>query len=273
LAGKADEVAKSPFLGRFADKGIEVVLMTDPVDEHTIERMTKYEDFKFENIAKDGIKLDDDDDKEIKEYEEKYKTAKTWLDKALKDSIEKVVFVPGPVTVPGSFKSSQFGWTGNMERLIMAQSSVQEDPMLSFFSKQKKILELNPKNPLVHEILERANSGKATKELKTILRTFTDSMMIWSGYSIRDPAVFAKGIDRLMNQALGLTVEPIASEPEEKEESDAEEDLSLSSMDLDKDEPKKSEVEKDEPKKSEVEKDEPKKSEVEKDREQDKEEL
>lgn len=220
LAGQAGEVEKSPFLGRFKERGVEVLLMTEPVDEHCIQRLEKYGDYKFINIAKDGVKLDDDDEKEMKELESKYKTAQEWIGKALKDIVEKVVLVPGPAEVPGSLKSTEYGWTGNMERLVLAQSSVKEDPMLSFFAKQKKILELNPKNSLVSEILERANAGKGDKELKTLLRTLTDSMMVWSGYNVRDSAVFAKGIERLTRKALNLPVEELKSEPEEEGDDD-----------------------------------------------------
>lgn len=233
LAGQAEEVGKSPFVGRFKEKGFEVLLMTEPVDEHTITRLEKYDDFKFENIAKDGIKLDDDDDKEMKEYEEKYKAAKSWVEKSLKGGIEKVVFVSGPASNYGSLKSSQFGWTGNMERLIMAQSSSKEDPMLSFFSKQKKILELNPKNRVVQEILERANEGKVDKEVAVILRTIVDGMTINSGYALRDASSFMQGIDRMTRLMLKLSVDPLISEAEEKDKkSDSEEvDASLDSFD------------------------------------------
>lgn len=214
LAGREEEMDNSPFLGRFKEKGYEVLLMTDPVDEHVIQRMEKYEDYKFENIAKDGIKLDEDEEKESKELDEKFKTAKEWLGSALKESVEKVILVPGPVNIPGSIKTSQYGWTGNMERLVSAQSSSKDDPMLGFFAKQKKILELNPKNPVIASILEKSNdsANKPDAELKDTIRTLVDSMMIWSGYSVRDASRFAIGIDRMTKKVLGLSVEPLPEE-------------------------------------------------------------
>lgn len=233
LAGQAEEIEKSPFLGRFKERDIEVLLMSEPVDEHCIQRLEKYEEYKFVNIAKEGIKLDDEDEKNIKELDEKYKAAQKWISKALEDVIEKVVLVPGPADMPGSLKSTEYGWTGNMERLVLAQSSVKEDPMLSFFAKQKKILELNPKNNLVSEILERANSGKGDKELKMLLRTLTDSMMVWSGYNVRDAALFAKGIERLTRKALNLPVEELQSEAEEGEKKSAQKDSDDDADDLD----------------------------------------
>jgi hypothetical protein len=105
--------------------------------------------------------------------------------------------------------------------------------MLSFFSKQKKILELNPKNRVVQEILERANEGKVDKEVAVILRTIVDGMTINSGYALRDASSFMQGIDRMTRLMLKLSVDPLISEAEEKDKkSDSEEvDASLDSFD------------------------------------------
>lgn len=233
LAGSSEtEVKNSPYLGRFKEKDIEVVLMMDNVDEHVIQTLDKYDDFKFENIAKAG-KLDEADEKVAKELEEKYKLAKEWIAKSLSKSVERVTLIPGPASVPGAVKSSQYGWTGNMERIVMSQSSSKNDPMLQFFTGQKKILELNPKNPVVAAILEKAND-KPDVELRATLRTLVDAMMIWSGFLVKDTSVFASGVDRLVRKALELPVEELPAEEEEaskksgtQDDEELEKDLSL----------------------------------------------
>lgn len=225
LAGFKDEIKNSPYLARFKVKGYEVILMNEPVDEHVAQRLDKYEEYKLVNIAKEGIKLDDEDEKQIKDYEEKYKKAKAWILKSLSDIVERVSVVPGPASVPGSLKSAQYGWTGNMERLISAQTSVKDDPMLAFFSKQKRILELNPQNEVVAKFLEQANEDNPDKELKATLRTFIDAMAIWSGFSIRDPSSFALGVERMTRKSLGLKVEELPEEKITKEEGKRDEEI------------------------------------------------
>lgn len=222
LAGKPEEVKTSPFLGRFVEKDYEVLLMTEPVDEHMIQRLPDFDGFKFENIAKDGIHLDDDEEKTRKEYAETFKSASDWIKTTLSDVVEKVVLVDGPANIPGTLKSSQYGWSGNMERLIMAQSNMESDPMLKFFASQKKILELNPKNEVTKAILERANEGKTDNELKATVRALVDAMTISSGYIIKDSTGFASRIERLVRKAMDLPTKELTEDsPETKLNKDA----------------------------------------------------
>lgn len=272
LAGSSEtEVKNSPYLGRFKEKGIEVILMMDNVDEHVIQTLDKYDDFKFENIAKAG-KLDEADEKVAKELEEKYKLAKEWVTKSLSKSVERVVLIPGPVSVPGAVKSSQYGWTGNMERIVLSQSSSKNDPMLQFFTGQKKILELNPNNPVVAAILEKA-SDKPDPELRATLRTLVDAMMVWSGFLVKDTSVFASGVDRLIRKTLGVPVEELPVEEEEPskklrtndDDEALEKDLSL--HDLEDFEKAKANMEASSDASAEVEKGDPKKDSKDKDQE------
>lgn len=58
LAGSSyDEVSKSPFVEGLQKKGYEILYLTDAVDEYTISSLTDFEDKKFQNIAKDGLRL------------------------------------------------------------------------------------------------------------------------------------------------------------------------------------------------------------------------
>uniref|UniRef100_A0A914ZGX3 Histidine kinase/HSP90-like ATPase domain-containing protein n=1 Tax=Parascaris univalens TaxID=6257 RepID=A0A914ZGX3_PARUN len=88
------EVESSPFVERLLAKGFEVLYLTEPVDEYTIQAMPEFDGKRFQNVAKEGLKIDDSEkSKEIQEQLEKsYEPLTKWLkDKALKDEIEKAV--------------------------------------------------------------------------------------------------------------------------------------------------------------------------------------
>jgi hypothetical protein len=109
-----------------------------------------------------------------------------------------------------------------MERIVRAQSSEKENPMLNFYLGQKKVLELNPRNALIKEILgkvenimESGNGGDL--ELKFYFRTLVDSMTISSGFSIKNTNTFAKRMDRIMKKAMGMPVEELEVEKKEVE--------------------------------------------------------
>lgn len=77
----------SPFVERLLAKGFEVLYLTEPVDEYTIQAMPEFDGKRFQNVAKEGLKIDDSEkSKEIQEQLEKsYEPLTKWLkDKALK---------------------------------------------------------------------------------------------------------------------------------------------------------------------------------------------
>ncbi len=61
-----EELAKSPFLEKLLQKGLEVVFMTDAIDEYVMSHLTEYDDAKFQNASKDNLKLGKDDKKAAK---------------------------------------------------------------------------------------------------------------------------------------------------------------------------------------------------------------
>ncbi len=61
-----EELAKSPFLEKLLQKGLEVVFMTDAIDEYVMSHLTEFDDAKFQNASKDNLKLGKDDKKAAK---------------------------------------------------------------------------------------------------------------------------------------------------------------------------------------------------------------
>ena len=60
IAGSSlDEVEKSPFVERLVKKGYEVLYLTEAVDEYCISALPEFEGKKFQNVAKEGVELDE----------------------------------------------------------------------------------------------------------------------------------------------------------------------------------------------------------------------
>lgn len=106
-------------------KGFEVLYLTEPVDEYCVQALPEYEGKKFQNVAKEGVKIDDSEKaKERKEATEKeYEPLMKWLkEDALKDKIEKATVSERLTTSPCALVASSYGWSGNMERIMKAQA-------------------------------------------------------------------------------------------------------------------------------------------------------
>ena len=113
---------------------------------------------KLANAAKEGLKMVGDDSASAKEQrealEKEYKGTLDWLkDVSLKDKIEKAVLSERLVNTPCALVASQYGWSGNMERIMRSQAySKSGDPTSEYYLNQKKIFEINPRHPLVKEL-------------------------------------------------------------------------------------------------------------------------
>uniref|UniRef100_A0A672RUJ0 Endoplasmin-like n=1 Tax=Sinocyclocheilus grahami TaxID=75366 RepID=A0A672RUJ0_SINGR len=119
------EAESSPFVEKLLKKGYEVVYLTEPVDEYCIQALPEFDGKRFQNVAKEGVKFDESDKaKEKREALEKdFEPLTTWMkEKALKDNIEKAVLSQRLTKSPCALVASQYGWSGNMERIMKAQA-------------------------------------------------------------------------------------------------------------------------------------------------------
>ena len=103
-----------------------MLYLTEPVDEYCIQSLPEFEGKKFQNVAKEGLKFGDESEKTKKKMEELTQTFEPlikWLkDEGLKDKIEKAVVSKRLTDSPCALVASQYGWSGNMERIMSAQA-------------------------------------------------------------------------------------------------------------------------------------------------------
>ncbi|XP_003745792.1 endoplasmin homolog [Galendromus occidentalis] len=230
--GSMDEVKKSPFVERLLKRGYEVLFLTEAVDEYAISSLTEFEGKKFQNVAKEGLSIDEN--KEIREaLEKEFEPLTKWLtETALKDKISKAIISERLVETPMALVASQFGWTGNMERIVSAQTHMKEnDPQRQFYMSQKKTLEVNPRHPLIKELLRRVDDSPSDEMAKYFTEMMFDSATLRSGFQLSDNARFATNIEKMLRNMLGVSEEAqVDAEPEEAElpqvsKEDQEEDI------------------------------------------------
>lgn len=105
--------------------GYEVLYLTEPVDEYCMQSLPDFEGKKFQNVAKDGLKMGDDvkEKAKIEELEKEYEPLMKWLkEDGLKDLIEKATVSQRLTESPCALVASSYGWSGNMERIMNSQA-------------------------------------------------------------------------------------------------------------------------------------------------------
>ncbi len=181
----------SPHLEIFRKKGIEVLLMSDRVDEWLLGSLTDFEGKKLQSIAKGDLdlgKLESDTEKEIhKKIEDEAKSLLDRIKKTLGDQVKDVRVTHRLTDSPACLISDAEDLSGNLARMLKAAG--QNTP------ETKPILEINPTHKLVKR-LEAETSETVFSDLSLVL---FDQALLAEGGLLNDPASFVKRMNSLIS--------------------------------------------------------------------------
>uniref|UniRef100_A0A1L8DUF4 Putative heat shock protein 90 n=1 Tax=Nyssomyia neivai TaxID=330878 RepID=A0A1L8DUF4_9DIPT len=220
-----NEVEKSPFVERLLSRGFEVLYLTEAVDEYSISALPEFDGKKFQNAAREGFTLTDSEEAKTKfdELTKSFEPLVKWLnDVALKDDIAKAQISERLSNSPCALVANMYGWTGNMERLAMSNAHQKaDDPQRTYYLGQKKILEVNPRHPLIRELLRRVEADTDDLVAKDMAVMMFQTATLRSGYMLKETSGFADSIERMMRQTLGIDPDEKPEEEEIFEDEDA----------------------------------------------------
>jgi len=220
ITGESKEaVEDSPFLEALKKRDLEVLYLTDPIDEYAIQKLKDYKGKSLACATKEGLDLGLTEEEKKKAEEEKASFES--LCKKVKDilgsKVEKVVISDRMVGSPCSLVTGEFGWSANMERIMRAQAL--RDNSMSQYMMAKKTMELNPKHAIVKALREKFDSDAGDSAAKDLVMLLYETALLTSGFSLENPASFSSRIHRLVK--LGLSID----DDDEDEEEPVDEDV------------------------------------------------
>mgnify|MGYP003429774082 CR=1 FL=1 len=192
VAGESFTAAKnSPHLEIFRKKGVEVLLLTDRVDEWMLSFLTEFEGKELVSVAKGGLDLggleDEAEKKEHEETENSYKELVEKMKAALGDKAKDVRVTFRLTDSPACLVADENELSGNLLRMLKAAG--QNAP------ESKPILEINPNHPLVTRLkYEDADSARFADWSHIMF----DQAMLAEGGSLADPASFVKRLNDML---------------------------------------------------------------------------
>merc|ERR1711966_190886 len=238
MSGDSLEVMKkSPSLQIFQKKDIEVLMLSDHLDEPCIQKLADYEGKKFVSIQKADVKLDETEEekKRFNKLKDMYKPLTDWWKEKLTDltekgpmkdagvKIEKVELSKRLTDSPVVVVTSQFGYSAQQEKIMKAQAFQNKDQIGMMSG--RKTLEVNATHPVVVDLLSKIKADKEDAAALDTAQVLFQTALIESGYEIADPSALVNRVYRLMSKELGVDPDAPIKEvevPEEEEEAEEE---------------------------------------------------
>ncbi len=179
----------SPHLEVFRKNDIEVLLLSDPVDEWLVGHLTTYEEKPLQSIARGDLDIDELKGEESKEEADKQKeTFQPLVDKfktILESKVKDVRISNRLVDSPACLIADQHDLGGNMERILQAMGQDAPDT--------KPILEINPDHSIVSQIDVEAES------IEDWANVLFDQAALAEGASLKDPASYVARVNKLLS--------------------------------------------------------------------------
>lgn len=178
----------SPHLEIFRKKGIEVLILSDRVDEWVVGHLTEFEGKQLQSVAKGGLDLgkleDEAEKKETEKAADEYKDLIEKVKKSLGDKVKDVRVTHRLTDSPSCLVSEEHDLSGNLARMLKAAG--QKAPEV------KPILEINPNHPAVQRLKYEESRFDDWAAL------LFEQGMLAEGGQLDDPAGFVKRINDLM---------------------------------------------------------------------------
>ncbi|MFH9422331.1 molecular chaperone HtpG [Streptomyces sp. NPDC017529] len=191
-------IENSPHMEAFRDKGYEVLLLTDPVDEVWVEAVPDFDGKELRSIAKGEADLAEEETEEAKaeraKRQEDFAPLLSWMTERLGEEVKEVRLSSRLTVSPACIVSDTDDVTPALRNMYRAMG--QELP------EAKRILELNPGHPLVEGLRAAQAERAADPDLAGTAELLYGMALLAEGGELRDPARFTKLMAERLERAL-----------------------------------------------------------------------
>jgi molecular chaperone HtpG len=181
----------SPHLEIFRKKGIEVLLLSDRIDEWLVSHLHEFEGKALQSVTSADLKLDEEAEKTLSDDEKKAREALTEkVKKALEEQVSDVKITHRLTDSPACVVSAAGDMSAHMARLM--------EQMGQSVPKQKPVLELNPE----HALVKKLDSVEDEAKLKEWSLFLLEQAQLAEGDQLEEPAAFIKRMNALLSEML-----------------------------------------------------------------------
>lgn len=190
VAENFNTAKNSPHLEVFRKKGIEVLLLTDRVDDWLMGHLMEYQDKPFQDVSKGALDLgaieSEEEKQSQKETEKQFESMVSRMKNALTDMVEDVRITHRLTNSPACLVVGEHDMGAQMRRLL--ESAGQKVP------EGKPIIEINPEHPLVVKLDQEQDEDRFNDLAKVLF----DQASLAEGGHLKDPAAYVQRLNKLL---------------------------------------------------------------------------
>jgi len=193
------QLPDSPHLEVFKKRGLEVLLLSDPVDEVWVQAVSAFSEKPFRSVGAGEVDLGDEDEKKQsrekrEEQEKEYQGLMDALRSVLQDDVKEVRLSSRLTDSPVCLVGNPSDMTPQMEKLLRAAG--QDVPSV------KRILEVNPDHPILAGLNRRFNEKKDDPTIEEFARLLYGQALLAEGSLPPNPGEFSKRLAEALSRTL-----------------------------------------------------------------------
>jgi heat shock protein beta len=218
---------KAPFVEGLVKRGLEVLYLTDSIDEVAITNLATFGGKPLVDVTKEGLDLGGEDAKANEQESLEFESLTAWLKETLSGKVESVAISRRVTDSPCVLVTSKFGWcehvthctclggvvtpdsccrSANMEKIMRAQTM--GDARAMDYMKGKKVMEINPTHPIIRDLKAQVDARTAGAAAEATALLLFETSLLTSGFSVESPSDFAGRIYAMMSKKTAEAVDP-----------------------------------------------------------------
>jgi len=198
------QAATSPALEKLKSKGYEVLFVSEPIDEMTLQGIERFEDKVIVDVGKECDDLSDEEKRDKEASNADFEQVRLWMKKVLGEQVTKVEVSTRLVDSPATLVQSEYGVSPNMQKYLRSQVVADKDANddQAQFSNvfNQAVLEINPDHPVIMKLKELQQVDEENTEGKELIELVFNTAALAAGYSLDNTAKYAKMVINIMTK-------------------------------------------------------------------------
>lgn len=197
-----EQAARVPALEGLRSKGFEVIYLTEPIDEMTMQNIDKFEGRPVSDAGKESnMDMTDDEKADQRQKNEDMEGFRMWMKSVLQERITKVEVSTRLVNSPATIVQSEYGVSPSMQKYLKAQAVADDERSGQFANVfNQAVLEINPSHTIIKSLRAMQQQNPDSAEAREKVELIFNTAALAAGYVLDNAADYSQMVVKMMSK-------------------------------------------------------------------------